>query len=127
MNVLITDDMYTNRLRMSVILKSLGHTYDHAVDGEDAIIKIITNNYDLVLLDIEMPVRNGFETVQYIRQNLKDDKKNIPVIITSSHGSLSYFRDYSSYGYNGVLTKPFTTEKIEQLIAEIFNPQSLKL
>ncbi|MFO8066710.1 MAG: response regulator [Bacteroidales bacterium] len=120
MKVLITDDMYTNRLRMSVILESLGHTFDHAVDGEDAIIKIITNNYDLVLLDIEMPVRNGFETVKYIRENLKDNKRNIPVIITSSHGSLSFFRDHDTYGYNGVLTKPFTIEKMQELLSEIF-------
>ena len=119
MNVLIADDMFTNRLTITKLLKKLGHTFDEATNGQDAINKIVTNNYDLVLLDIEMPIMNGFETVKYIRENLEDSKKNIPVVIISSHGSLSYFKNYNDYGYNEVLKKPFTLEKLKGIMEKI--------
>ncbi len=121
MKFLIADDMYTNRLRIKTLLRNLGHTCDESVNGQDAIDKIIANEYDIVLVDIEMPVMNGFETVKYIRENLEGKKKNLPVVIISSHGSLSYFRDYDTYGYNGVLSKPFTQEKLENILAKVNN------
>ncbi len=120
MNFLIADDMYTNRLRIGVILKNLGHTFEEAVDGEDALKKINAKNFDIVLMDIEMPRMNGFETLQCIREELPINKRNLPVIIISSHGSFSYFKDYDKYGYNAILTKPFTEEKFEKVLSEVF-------
>ncbi len=119
MRFLIADDMYTNRLRIITLLKSMGFTCDEAVDGQDAIDKIIASEYDIVLLDIEMPVMNGFETVRYIRENLEGNKKRIPVIIISSHCSLNYFKGHDSYDYNGILTKPFTKQKLETTLKKV--------
>jgi len=119
MKFLVADDMYTNRLRIVTLLKNMGHTFDEAVNGQDAIEKIVANNYDVVLLDIEMPIMNGFETVQHIRNNLDAGKKNVPVVIISSHGSLSYFTDYKTYGYSCVLKKPFTQEKLEEVLEKL--------
>ncbi len=121
MKFLIADDMYTNRLRITQILKNLGHTYDEAVDGEDAFRRVFANNYDVILLDVEMPKMNGFETLQCIREELPPGKNNIPVIIISSHGTFSYFRDYDKYDYSAIITKPFTEEKFESVLKELFD------
>jgi CheY-like chemotaxis protein len=64
MHILITDDLFTNRFQIGLILKNMGFTYDMASNGDQAIEMIMKNHYDLVLMDIEMPVRNGIETVQ---------------------------------------------------------------
>ena len=121
MKFLIVDDMYTNRLRIRVILKKLGYTCDEAIDGEDALNKVNAADYDVVLMDVEMPRMNGFETLQCIREELPANKKNTPVIMISSHGTFSFFRDFDKYGYNAIITKPFTEEKFINIWSSVVN------
>ncbi len=70
MRTLIVDDIFTNRLLLAEILRNLEIEFDEVEDGKQAIEAIKNTDYDLVLMDIEMPVMNGLETTIYIRKNL---------------------------------------------------------
>ncbi len=68
LNILIVDDIFTNRLLLSELIKTLGHSSVQAENGKEALDYFENNDIDLILMDIEMPVMNGLETCQQIRQ-----------------------------------------------------------
>jgi two-component system, response regulator, stage 0 sporulation protein F len=119
MNILITDDMYTNRLQAGITIRSLGHTFDEAIHGDDAIDKLMKNHYDLILMDIEMPVRNGLETTRFIRENLTGGKAKTPIIAITAHNPDDFFDNYLKEGFNGLISKPITKEKLLNCITSL--------
>lgn len=122
MHILVTDDLYTNRIQVGILLKSLGHTYDEAFNGEEAIEKLRSNSYDLILMDIEMPVRNGLETTLYIREKFNGQKRDIPIIAITAHNPEDYFNDYKEIGFSGLISKPITAKKLYQVIQTLQRP-----
>ncbi|NKB76747.1 MAG: response regulator [Gammaproteobacteria bacterium] len=81
-DILVVDDHGTNRLKMSLAAKNLGHTVDTAVNGIDAMEKIRTHGFDLILLDLLMPEMDGFEVLAEMKKN--PDFQSIPVIVISA-------------------------------------------
>ena len=80
MRALIVDDIFTNRLLLTAILNNLDLEFDEVENGKEAIEAILEKNYDLVVMDIEMPVMNGLETTRYIRENLPFPKNKTFVV-----------------------------------------------
>lgn len=116
MVILITDDLYTNRLQTALAIRSMGYEYEEAVHGDEAIEKLKSKDYDLILMDIEMPVRNGLETTMYIRKNFTGEKKNTPIVAVTAHNPEDFFKDYKQAGFDGLISKPVTKEKLERYI-----------
>ena len=82
--VLVAEDMVLNQLLMKTILDDFGFERDIADNGKIAVEKLRQKNvfgavkdYDIILMDLQMPEMNGFETTEYIRKTLKS---NIPII-----------------------------------------------
>ena len=67
LRILLADDSYDNRMLIEAYLKKTRHTIDHAEDGAIAVEKVKANHYDLVLMDIQMPVMDGYTAVRTIR------------------------------------------------------------
>jgi PAS domain S-box-containing protein len=67
LRILLADDSYDNRMLIEAYLKKTRHTVDHAEDGAIAVEKVKANHYDLVLMDIQMPVMDGYTAVRTIR------------------------------------------------------------
>ena len=80
--ILVVDDHSTNRLKMSLAAKHLGHEVQTAVDGLDALEKIRAHDFDLVLLDLLMPQMDGFDVLSAIKQD--PDLDDLPVIVISA-------------------------------------------
>jgi len=118
MNILIADDFYTNRLHLRIILRDLGYSYNEACNGEEAIEKFIKDHYDMILMDIEMPVRNGLETTRYIRNNFSGKKKDVVIVAITAHNPEDFFSDYAKAGFDGLISKPVTKEKLVKFISE---------
>ncbi len=116
MTILITDDLYTNRLQIALALRSMGYEYEEAVNGDEAIKKLEEKNYDMILMDIEMPVRNGLETTRYIRKNFTGQKRNTPILAITAHNPEDFLEDYGEVGFDGLISKPITKEKLEKFI-----------
>ncbi len=119
MHILVTDDLYTNRLQAGIVIRSLGYTYDEAVNGEQAIEKLSNNSYDLILMDIEMPVRNGLETTKYIRKHFRGIKKKTPIVAITAHNPGDFFDNYTEKGFSGLISKPITEEKLKAILTSL--------
>lgn len=125
MKFLITDDLYTNRLQIKILLQSMGIEYDQANDGKQAIEKLKENQYDLILMDIEMPVMNGLEATRYIRENFNRSKSNVKIIAITSHDPHDFESNFVKYGFNGFLSKPITRQKVEKIMTNDSKTESL--
>jgi len=111
-NILIVDDIFTNRLLLKEILGGISKKFIEAENGKDAIEIIKSNPIDIVLMDIEMPVMNGLETTKYIRSNFPEPNNRIPIIAITAHNPDDFFNDYNSAGFDELLTKPYSFEKV---------------
>ena len=78
MNVLIVDDQKSNRQILAWILSDLGHDHDEAENGREAVEKVRANVPDLILMDVVMPVMDGYEATREIKEML--GSQYIPVI-----------------------------------------------
>ena len=119
MRVLIVDDIFTNRLLLSEILRNLDIEFDEVENGQEAIEFMEKENYDLVLMDIEMPVMNGLETTMYIREKLPYPKNRTFVVALTAHNPELFFEDFKDVGFDQLLTKPYNVDKINSLIEEV--------
>lgn len=117
--IIIVDDIFTNRLLLSEILDDLGFQYFQAKNGREAVDELSKNDYNLVLMDIEMPVMNGVEATRYIRENFQEPKKDIPIIALTAHNPNLFFDDYSDVGFTNLVTKPYSVQKIKQLMHDL--------
>ena len=116
--ILVVDDIYTNRYLLSELVRLTGNMAIVAENGQEAIEIIRTEKIHMIFMDIEMPVMNGIETVQYIRSELPFPLNAIPVIALTAHNPELFFEDYSDVGFDELITKPYSVEKIRAMILE---------
>ena len=102
--ILVVDDNIMNRMLADVILKKYDVLVTAADNGEEAVIYLKSNTCDLVLMDLQMPVLNGYQASEIIRQKLKLD---VPIIaLTASDVAEEKGKCYE-VGMNDYLSKPF--------------------
>jgi CheY-like chemotaxis protein len=82
LNILVVDDTATNRQILAVFLKKLGHTVELAEDGAQAVSRFSAKPFDLVLMDVMMPVMDGYEATRRIKEMCQD--RWVPVIFLSA-------------------------------------------
>ena len=116
LKVIIVDDIFANRLLLSEILEDIGCEYVLAKNGKEAIDILSNDNYDLILMDIEMPVMNGLEATKYVREELSPPKCNIPIVALTAHNPKLFFDNHNDVGFTSLLTKPYSVAKIRQLL-----------
>lgn len=114
--ILIVDDIFSNRLLLSSALEGIGIDSKSVGNGQIAIDSLQEENFGMVLLDIEMPVMNGLETVRYIRNKMPYPVKDIPVIALTAHNPNEYGNEMQTAGFNEILTKPYSIDKIKNLL-----------
>ncbi|WP_174198576.1 response regulator [Marinifaba aquimaris] len=111
--VLLVEDNLINAEIAGQILKSEGHTVTKAENGEQAVEQLKGELFDLVLMDIQMPVMDGIAATKVIRQELK---LNIPIIALTANSFDSDKNEYKEAGMNACLAKPIDKDKLLQVI-----------
>jgi len=113
-SLLLVEDNEFNRLVAEDTLKSLfPHIrLDIAENGQEAVNMVRNHHYDLVLMDIQMPVMNGVDATRTIRTSLPDDKKNIGIIAMTANVLQDDVQQYLEAGMNAFVSKPFQTESL---------------
>ena len=105
--ILIVDDVEAVRESMSAVLKKAGYDVTEAADGEQALATLSTQSFDLAIVDIWMPRKNGLSLLQEVRAQRSD----IPIIIVSGGGPGAPLERSAAladiYGAAEVLFKPF--------------------
>lgn len=84
-SILVADDSITSRILLKDILESAGYNVTLAVDGSDALARIKTGHFDLLVTDVEMPRLNGFDLTRAVRQDEK--LKSMPVVLVTALAS----------------------------------------
>lgn len=102
--LLVIDDNKVNRMVLSRSLEQQGYTVETAENGKEGMEKIRTQAFDLVLLDIEMPVMNGFEVLEACLNDV--ELRQIPIIMTSAMEELDAVVKCVELGAEDYLTKP---------------------
>ncbi len=115
--ILVVDDSSTVREMVTSQLRQQGIDVSEAEDGEDAIAKIQQNQPDLVVTDVVMPNKNGYELCRWIKGN--DSTKNIPVIMCTTKSE-----EFDKYwgmkqGADAYLTKPYHPPELLKTIKQL--------
>ena len=112
--VLVVDDAMTDRLKMSLALKKLGHNVIEAKGGEEALEKIQQDTIDLIFLDLIMPDLDGFETLE--RLGAMRGAASPPVVVVSSLNDDDHVQRAISLGASAHLSKPFSAEDLTKAL-----------
>lgn len=115
LSILLVEDNQVNQLVASSLLKKLGHQVDHAENGQRAIEALQNKDYDLVLMDCQMPVMDGYEATRAIRQN--PTWQTLPVIAVTANVMQGDREDCLASGMNDYITKPYNREELKAVIA----------
>ena len=108
--VLIVDDEEVIRKFLKIHLCKLGYEVEEAADGEQALEQLEKDNFDLLICDILMPKKDGWEVIKEVKANSKT--KNMPVIVlTAKNEDSDMFKGYG-LGANYYMTKPFTKAQL---------------
>jgi DNA-binding response OmpR family regulator len=104
--ILVADDEEVIRKFLRIHLAKLGYEVKEAADGEQAMEQLGKDDFDLLICDILMPKKDGWEVIKEVKANPKT--KNIPVIVlTAKNEDSDMFKGYD-LGVNYYMTKPFT-------------------
>ena len=126
--ILVVEDIEINREIAVSLLEEEGFTADEAENGQIAVDMIVSappGTYDAILMDLQMPVMNGFEASKAIRA-LKDEKKaNIPILAVTANTSPEDVKNTLAAGMNGHFAKPLEIDKLLEALAEIFKQKEV--
>ena len=115
--ILVVDDNEINILIAKRILSKWGLEIDSAINGYEAIDKVMAEKYDLVFMDIKMPGIDGFETTGIIRDISGAYYKTLPIIALTASTLKNDHYKFIECGMNGHVLKPFNPEEIKMLLS----------
>lgn len=105
--VLVVEDIRLNQLLIKTILSDFGFEFDIVSNGKEAIEILLTNSYDIILMDLQMPEMNGFEATEYIRNTLHSE---IPIIALTADVTTADITKCLEVGMNDYVSKPIDDE-----------------
>ena len=111
--VLIADDFKDTRTLTRVILEKFGYEVDEASDGFEAVKKAVEHPPDLILMDIAMPVMDGIQATQAIRQHR--ELADVPILAVTAYGHY-YSERARDAGCNDVIQKPIEITQYQPLV-----------
>ncbi|HET6992085.1 MAG TPA: ATP-binding protein, partial [Bacteroidia bacterium] len=119
MNILLVEDNELNQLLVQKILDIFEHQLVIVANGREALWQLEENNFDLVLLDLQLPEMDGYEVARYIRTQLPPSKSGIPIIAVTAHAMPGEAEKCYDAGMNAYLSKPFTKSALIEKIVYV--------
>ena len=119
--VLVAEDNKLNRLVIKKFLTNWNIDFDIAHDGEMALEKAANNCYGLILMDLQMPKMDGFETSLAIRNTDNPLNKVVPIYALTASTGIDVNHKIEEYGMNGIICKPFDPEDLYATLMKVIN------
>ncbi|GAB6058220.1 PAS domain S-box protein [Desulfonatronum parangueonense] len=117
LRILLAEDEPSNSLLASKLLEKVGHVVTIAEDGRQALDLLEAQDFDAILMDIQMPVMNGVEATKAIRESTTlGDKKNIPIIALTAYAMLGDREKFLAAGMDDYLAKPVKMEGLAKAL-----------
>ncbi|MDA3943831.1 MAG: ATP-binding protein [Bacteroidetes bacterium] len=119
--ILLVEDNLINQKVSLQSLRGMGYTVDLAVNGQEAVAKFTESDYDLILMDIQMPVMDGITATKKIRELEQKQNSKLPIaIVAITANSLKDDRQKClEAGMNEYISKPFNLEKFPLIISQL--------
>lgn len=115
LKVLLVEDFEDTRLFMRLELEEQGFIVFEAENGQVAVDTAIREQPDVILMDLTLPLMDGFQATKLIRQN--DSLKNVPIIAVTAHQEDDFRSDAKASGFDAYVTKPIDVNWLKELIA----------
>jgi len=122
--VLLVEDNHFNQMVAQELLEMIGLNIDIANNGQEAVDMVQAKNYDLILMDIQMPVMDGFQATKFIQEDKKF--KKLPIIAMTAHALSSDKEKCFSVGMVDHLTKPIDPATLYQTLTHWIEPASFE-
>lgn len=114
--ILIAEDVAINQFLLKHILQGKNYTFFVADNGQAAFEEFQKNDYDIVLMDIEMPYMDGVETTKAIRGLSNKRKAGVPIIALTANAIKGKREEYLEAGMNDFITKPFSEQQLNAVL-----------
>ncbi len=121
--ILLAEDNLINQKVSMKILSAAGYKSTAVVNGQDAVNAIMNDDFDAILMDIQMPEVDGYSATEQIRA-LQNSKKNIPIIALTAHALMGDREKCLDAGMNDYVAKPIVGQELIKKVDELFNIKS---
>jgi CheY-like chemotaxis protein len=116
--LLAAEDNPTNQQVLAAVMESLGIDIDIVADGRQAVESWKVGGYDLILMDIQMPVMDGIDAAREIRAiELDEQRKRIPIVALTANALTHQVDEYMAVGMDGHVAKPIEIAKLYEAIS----------
>lgn len=115
--ILITEDVTINRMIVSEFLKFDGHSVGEAENGAECLEQLAKDRFDVVLMDVNMPVMDGVEATRAIRRS-PESWSAIPIVGLTANAFEDQVKDYLAAGMDACISKPVVQEELRSAIAQ---------
>ena len=126
LNVLLVEDNPVNQMVTNDLLSEKGSNVKIANNGKEAIEILSSENFDIILMDMQMPVMDGYQATAYIRSKMEQGKQNIPILALTAHAIEGEIEKCKKAGVDDYLAKPFHPQalfiKIVELVDKMCTP-----
>jgi CheY-like chemotaxis protein len=119
LRILLAEDNPVNQQAASIMLGQWGHKVQAAGTGEEALALLAQQDFDLVLMDLEMPGMNGIEATARIRRQEQPGGKHTPIIAMTAHALDGDQQRCLQAGMDGYASKPFRPDELRRLILDV--------
>lgn len=119
--ILLVEDVEINRIILKELLSDSEIIIDEAVNGREGVNKFIesqVNYYDLIFMDIRMPIMDGYEATREIRNSNREDAKTIPVIALTANAYSEDIEKSMHAGMDGHISKPIDIENVKDVLLQ---------
>lgn len=116
LNIFMVEDIELNVTVAKSLLESLGHTVTVAMTGEEALVNFVPDEYDLALLDIQLPDMTGFDVAKYYREHYD----NLPPLVALTANVMKDRREYLDNGMDDAISKPLAVQAMQAVIDKFF-------
>jgi two-component system, sensor histidine kinase len=114
LNVLLAEDMAANQLLVKHALKKRGHTIEIAKDGREAVEQATAGNFDVILMDLQMPEMDGFEATAAIRSDPRMSR--VPIVALTAHAMSGDRERCLAAGMSDYLAKPLDLQQLIEVV-----------
>ena len=119
LRVLLAEDTPANQKVVTFILNKRGHHVEVAENGQQALTAVCQQDFDVVLMDLQMPVMDGFQATQAIRKLADPRRARLPIIAVTAHALKGDAERCLAAGMDGYLSKPVQREELLELIERL--------
>lgn len=121
LRVLLAEDTALNQKLIAAIMKKRGHSIDIVENGADAVEAVASRNYDVVLMDVQMPEMDGYQATAQIRTLPDPAKSQIPIIAMTAHAMVGDREQCIAAGMNSYVSKPIQIYDLIDLVEKLGN------